>query len=73
MTALLARWYLMLQLNRDWRQGQALFNALHDLHPKIADTLRGGPFDCFHQDKRIPGFLVQAQLLLSTVTVGEGS
>lgn len=36
----------------DWRRGQALFNALHQMHPQLADQIRGGDADPFHDDSR---------------------
>ena len=34
----------------DWRRGQALFNALHGVHPELANAVRGTPADPFHHD-----------------------
>ena len=35
-----------------WRYGQALFNALVDLRPDIADEIRGTPLDPFEKKKQ---------------------
>lgn len=35
-----------------WRYGQALFNALVDLRPDIADEIRGTPLDPFEKKKK---------------------
>ena len=40
----------------EWRRGQALFNALYELHPHAADRLRATPADPFYDDQRIPAF-----------------
>lgn len=37
----------------EWRPGQAWFNALHRVRPHLADRVRGGNLDPFHNDKRI--------------------
>lgn len=38
------------------RMGQALFNALHDLSPELADLIRGTDVDPFYNDDRILAF-----------------
>ena len=38
--------------HHDWRRGQALFNALHGMHPELADLIRGTADDPFHNDSR---------------------
>ncbi len=35
------------------RKGQAFFNALHFLHPLIADKIRASEFDPFHDDGKL--------------------
>jgi hypothetical protein len=40
------------------RNGQAHFNALHAVHPGIAETIRSDfRVDPFHDDDRLPAFL----------------
>lgn len=39
-----------------WRHGQTAFNVLHDVLPVCADLIRGGPYDPFHLDQRLPAF-----------------
>lgn len=41
----------------NWRKGQALFNALHNLVPEVANSLRGTENDPFHNDAKIPDAL----------------
>lgn len=49
---------LMLAGHSDWRQGQTLFNALYELHPILADEIRGDPkLDSFHNDANIGNLL----------------
>lgn len=38
--------------NADWRRGQALFNALHNMHPDLADQICGTTADPFNDDSR---------------------
>lgn len=38
------------------RRGQALFNALHELRPYIADVIRTTAADPFYRDDKIPDF-----------------
>jgi len=46
-----------MNVNPHIRKGQALFNAVYDLYPYIADEIRGSDTDCFYNDKRIDLFL----------------
>ena len=39
------------------RRGQALFNALYTLDPKLANKTRGIELDPFYDDKKVPKFL----------------
>lgn len=39
-----------------WRFGQSAFNALYDLHPEIANEVRGTENDPFYNDKVMPDF-----------------
>lgn len=47
----------MLARNKDWRAGQALFNAVDLICPEIANKLRGGAYDPFHNNSNIREFL----------------
>ncbi|WP_372672614.1 hypothetical protein [Amycolatopsis kentuckyensis] len=38
-------------------EGQAAFNQLVRERPDIADEIRGGELDPFHDDERLPAFL----------------
>ena len=40
-----------------WRKGQAYFNYLYQLHPDVADEIRGTEYDPFYNDSRIEKFL----------------
>ena len=41
----------------DYRKGQALFNAMHDIRPDLANKVRGSMnADPFHQDDKIQAF-----------------
>jgi len=31
-----------------WRYGQSFFNALYELYPEVADSIRGTENDCFY-------------------------
>ena len=42
------------------RLGQAMFNALHDLCPELANSIRGTDADCFHNDKLVAPFMQRA-------------
>jgi hypothetical protein len=44
----------MSEENIEWRSGQAYFNALHQIAPGVANKIRGGEFDCYHNDSLIP-------------------
>ena len=50
--------------NDEWRYGQACFNVLHALHPKLADGIRGSAVDPFYTDDRVPVFLVWVKVAL---------
>lgn len=39
------------------RKGQATFNAVYDVDPALADSLRGTELDCFHNDSKIGQFM----------------
>ena len=55
-----------------WRRGQAMFNLLYDIHPGLADSIRGEHHegrDTFYRDENIPRFLVW----LSAVWPGDRS
>jgi len=58
MEALLRIADLMLTANPDWRQGQTLFNALFELYPDIANSIRSDPqLDPFYNDENIGNLL----------------
>jgi hypothetical protein len=44
------------RLNYGYRVGQALFNALEDLHPDEANRVRGTESDPFYNDSKIDSF-----------------
>jgi len=49
----------VLKLHRDnpeWREGQALFNALQEEHPSLAASVRGSLNDPYYDDSRIEAF-----------------
>jgi hypothetical protein len=33
----------------EWRHGQAMFNVLYDMNPRLADRIRGTDLDPFHK------------------------
>ena len=39
-----------------WREGQAAFNALHVLAPRVADEVRGTAVDPYYSDARLSAF-----------------
>ena len=39
------------------RKGQATFNAVYDVDPALADSLRGSELDCFYNDSKIGQFM----------------
>ena len=45
--------------NPEIRKGQALFNSLYELHPKIADEIRGTDLDPFNNDDRILALILK--------------
>ena len=36
----------------EWRKGQAYFNYLYQLHPDVADEIRGTEYDPFYADHK---------------------
>ena len=40
-----------------WRKGQAYFNYLYQLHPDVANEIRGTEYDPFYLNSRIDKFL----------------
>ena len=54
-------------LNPALRWGQALFNALAELDPHLANRLRGGRLDPFHNDLMADRFLFAVRELSSEV------
>lgn len=49
------------QRPQGWRKGQLAFNLLCDIHPTLADKVRGTSNDPFYRDNRIPDFLMFVQ------------
>lgn len=43
--------------NNGQRQGQATFNAIHELWPDVANALRGSSYDPFYNDAKTDQFL----------------
>ena len=41
----------------EWREGQAYFNYLYQLHPNVANEIRETEYDPFYNDSRIDKFL----------------
>lgn len=48
--------------NPEWRYGQACFNVLTEFDPELAERLRGGDYDPFYSDGRVPNFNIQLQV-----------
>ena len=42
---------------KDYRKGQAIFNAFNMYYPEFANELRGTDDDCFYNDSKISLFL----------------
>ncbi len=38
--------------NPRWRYGQTLFNVLYEMHPEVADEIRGADLDPFYKRDR---------------------
>jgi hypothetical protein len=51
---LIEKWSELLEKREDLRKGQSLFIALSDIYPEIANEIRGGEFDPFYEDSKIP-------------------
>jgi hypothetical protein len=47
----------VLFLNPDMRKGQAAFNLMMEVNPKMAERYRGSPFDPFYRDDRMKTFV----------------
>lgn len=39
------------------RWGQAMFNALYELYPEVAETVRGTEYDPFYKSERCVAFM----------------
>jgi len=54
--------------NRDksQRRGQIHFNVLLEMHPGIAEGIRGGESDPFYRDENIPVFLDHVEKALNS-------
>lgn len=53
----LAKVQYAIQLNPDWREGQAYFNTLYQWRSDISETIRSTLIDPFYSDDKIPAFL----------------
>jgi hypothetical protein len=42
--------------NPHWRRGQCAFNALYMVAPALANSLRAGPLDPYHDDHLVEPF-----------------
>lgn len=42
--------------NKDFRRGQAAFNALEEVRPDLANRVRATELDPFHRDERLEAF-----------------
>lgn len=47
---------LYLSVYPPWREGQAIFNAMSDLFPDIANEIRATKYDMFYVNKNIEKF-----------------
>jgi len=47
----------MLINHKNWRKGQALFNAIYCIRPEIANEIRATDIDPFHNDNKIDACL----------------
>jgi len=47
--------------NKTLRRGQIHFNVLCDLHPTLAESVRGSDLDPFYRDDLVPAFLEHIQ------------
>lgn len=48
--------------NPEWREGQAYFNVLRQVNPKLANKIRATPYDPFHRetiDKKINTYVIE--------------
>ncbi len=57
-------------LNTGNRRGQAVFNAVHQVFPNIADQLRGTEADCFHDNQAIEVFLLTVGSMVASQETG---
>ena len=46
-----------MEIHKNMRYGQALFNALYILNEELANEIRGTELDPFHNDRRVDMFL----------------
>lgn len=60
--ALEARARELRRQNPNYRWGQALFNALYDINPELADHVRGTGADPFYDNSKINHFYYYLQL-----------
>ena len=45
-----------------WREGQAAFNALHEVDPDLANEIRGTRLDPFYRDDKLPEFFAAVSM-----------
>lgn len=55
----------MQRANPEWRRGQAMFNALHELDPPTADRMRGTHWDPFYSDGQLDLFTAALSVALA--------
>jgi hypothetical protein len=55
----------------DWRPGQWAFNLLHEIRPELADDVRGGDLDPYHDDKRLGAFMAWLMPIWDTSINGD--
>lgn len=48
MDALVKRWKELMREHKEYRMGEALFNALYELHPGHANAIRGTVMDPYY-------------------------
>lgn len=53
--------------NPNWRVGQTYFNVLSEVHPALAERVRGTLVDPFYSDSVVPEFLSHVQGLWEDV------
>jgi hypothetical protein len=54
----------MLARNKEWRAGQALFNAISLVAPELANEIRGTELDPFYRNDKIPACVAWLKVAL---------